>query len=509
MFNRLQLALVLFFLLVANCPFFSCYAESVEDRQEYLAVTAIADPNVRLKRLDRYLLTHPSAARLFGHRAEIYNVLEHTEETIADANKYFQLNNEPVVAQICKVRANAYLRKGENEKALVDLILAKKLAAKDAEGALMLGLVLERLGRDKEALNEYGRSIALKLDRAYSNRATLEFKLGQIKEGLADCLAYMRATKDLSLQDSINYEFAQQKKYRDLVFLCDGFIKAGLAKPMTYSTKANALFELKRYDEALLACDQSGVSCGDQLDRQRLDIYAAKKQPDKVMNQLRKLIKANPQDLQLYLCRADLYMQNRHYDLALADLVRANALVVKDNYALAKKAECYFRLGKYAEAVRQYGALNHSNPNKGTVDTLTFEALSLKALNKYQEAAECLTRALKLKPLSSTLLNYRAECYFKLHDYKKAEADMTDAIALSPKKYSYYCVRGAFRQGSGATAAAIEDYSAALADPRLHSMAFDLRAKAYRQLGNVTLAEKDERAAAAASKALEIDLFKH
>ena len=486
----------------------TCFAMNAEDQREYLALAAIADLDVKLKRLDRYLLAHPHAARLYGYRAELENAQGKVEETIADANKYFQLNREPVVAQICKVRANAYLKKGDSERALSDLTLAKELAAKDAEVALLLGLVLERLGRDNEALSEYGRSISLKFDRAYSNRASLEFRLGLMKEGLADCVAYMRATKDLNLQDSIIYKFTQQKKYRELVLLCDGFIKAGLAKPIAYSTKANALFELKRYDEALLACDQSGASCGDHLDKQRLDIFMAKKQPDKAMDQLRKLIKAEPQDLQLYLCRADLYMQNRHYDLALADLLRANALVVKDNVALAKKAECYFRLGKYPEAVREYGALNHSNHNNGNVETHTFEALSLKALNKYKEAAECFTRALKLKPLSSTLLNYRAECYFKLHDYKKAEADMTDAIALSPKKYSYYCVRGAFRQGSGATVAAIEDYTAALVDPRLHSMAYGLRAKAYRKLGQVSLAEKDERTAAAASKALEVELFK-
>ncbi len=491
----------------SNCQS-TCLAMNPEDKREYDVACAISGLNAKLKRLDLYLPTHPHAARLFAYRAEIHNALGHTEETIADANKYFQLNKEPVLAQICKVRAHSYMKKCDNEKALVDLVLAKKLAPKDGETALMLGSVLARMGRNKEALAEFGRSIDLKFYRAYSNRAALEFKLALHKEGLADGLAYMRVTKDVDWQESILCEFSKMKLYPELVFICDGFIKSGLAKPIVYSVKANALFELKRYDEALKACDQSGASTGDQLDRQRLDIYLANKQSDKTMAQLRKLIKAKPQDLSLYLCRADWYMQNRHYDLALADLVRANILVAKDNSALAKRAECYFRLGKYAEAVREYSALNHSNYKNGNVETHTFEALSLKALNKYKEAAECFTRALKLKPLSSTLLNYRAECYFKLHDYKKAEADMTDAIALSPKKYSYYCVRGAFRQESGATATAIEDYTAALADPRLHSVSYGLRAKAYRKLGQVTLAEKDERAAAAASKALEVELFK-
>jgi len=69
-------------------------------------------------------------------------------------------------------------------------------------------------------------------------------------------------------------------------------------------------------------------------------------------------------------------------------------------------------------------------------------------------------------------------------------------------------VRGAFRQEAGATVTAIEDYTAALVDPRLHSLAYSLRAKAYRQLGQVKLAEMDERAAGSASKAVEGDLFR-
>jgi len=503
--NRFSIVVLLFCLQVLSTSQLCCLALNADDKREYTEVAAIPDLKIRLKRLDSYLLSHPKSARLYEYRAEVHNALGNTDATIADANRYFDFNKEPVVAQICKVRANAYLKKGDKEKALADLTLAKRLAPKDGEAALMLGLALELFGRDKDALAQFGRAVELKFYRAYSNKAFLEFKLDLPKEGLADILTYMRLTKDLTVQDSILSELAKKKKYAEQVFLCDGFIKAGLAKSVCYSTKASALFELKRYAEALQACDQSFKGCGDRLDRQRYCILMAEKETDKAAAQLRAMIKDKPHDLQLYLWRADSYMLNRHYDLALADLIRANALVIKDKDALAQRGECYFRLGKYAEAVRDYVLVNGSGAK---AETLSNEALCRKGLKDYGGAIECFSRALKLKPLSSTILNYRAECYFRMRDYKKAEADMTDAIALSPKQYSYYCVRGAFRQEAGATVAAIEDFTAALADPRLHSLAYRLRAKAYRKLGQVTLAEKDEHASASAAKAIEVDFFK-
>ncbi len=503
--SRFSNIVLLFCLQVLSTSQLCCLALNTEDKREYAEVTAIPDLKIRLKRLDGYLLSHPKSARLYGYRAEIHNALGNANATITDANKYFELNKEPVVAQVCKVRANAYLKNNDKNRALADLILAKKLAPGDGETALMLGSALELVGRDKDALAEFSRSIKLKFYRAYSNRALLEFRLDLLKAGLADSLAYMRLTKDMKIQDTILADFAKAKKYSEQVFLCDGFIRAGLAKPVCYSTKANALFELKRYDEALQACDQSFRSCGDRLDSQRYCIYVGEKQTDKAAAQLRAIIKDRPQDLQLYLWRADSYILNRHYDLALADLVRANSLVIKDKEALAKRGECYFRLGKYDEAVRDYVLVNGSAPK---AETLTFEALCRKGLKDYSGAIECFSKALKLKPLSSTLLNYRAECYFRMHDFKRAEADLTDAIVLQPKNYAYYHARASYRLEAGSLEDAVKDYTFALADPRLHSLAYKGRAKAYRSLGQISLAEKDERAALSASKSLEGDLFK-
>lgn len=167
--SRFSIVVLLFCLQVLSASQLCCFALNAEDKREYTEVAAIPDLKIRLKRLDSYLLSHPKAARLYGYRAEIHNTLGNTDATIADANKYFDLNKEPVLAQICKVRAHSYLKKGNNAKALADLVWTKNLAPKDGEGALLLGMVLERMGRNEEALVEYGRSIELKFFRAYSN----------------------------------------------------------------------------------------------------------------------------------------------------------------------------------------------------------------------------------------------------------------------------------------------------------------------------------------------------
>ena len=498
---------VLLFVCLQSTIFFafSCSAMSDEDKRQLLELGKISDLKKRLKRLDSYLLSHPQSARLIGYRAELDNALLLHDDTIRDASKYFLLNKEPVVAQICKVRAQAYTHKEELKKALTDLLLAKKLAPNDGETRLMLGIVLEKMDQDQEALAELNDAIKFKCDSARSNRARVLFKLGRASEGTLECIALMRNGNDLWLQDSILHYLYETKKQKEIVDFSDALIKAKLASHLVYSTKASVLFQLGRYEQALVACDQSLAAGYDPLDKQRYEIYKALKQTDNAVKQLNKMLKAQPKDLSLFLRRADLYMENRHYDLALADFLRADDLVATDKKAQAKRAECYFRIGNYAQAARQYAVLNQTIDN---IESLTYEALSLKALNKYDQAAQVFSKALKLKPLSSTLFSYRADCYGRKHDYKKADSDLTDAITLSPKMYSLYCARGAFRYEAGDYKAAVADYTAALVDPRTHGLAYKGRAMAYRKLGLLDKAAEDERASASANKALEVDLFK-
>lgn len=495
-------------LALGNIFSFSCLAMSPEDTNELLQLGRIADLNQRLKRLDTYLTSHPNSVRLIGYRAEVNNILGYTDATIRDANKYFQLNKEPIVAQICKVRAHAYLKKGINEKAVADLNLAKKIDGNDGETAMLLGRALEQVDCDRDALAEYDRAIALKFQRAYSCRAKLNLRLNRPKAAVADSLLDLKASKNYILQDQMLYYLNTQNKLDEMVVVCDGLIQARVAQPVVYSSKATALWQLKRYDQALKACDQSLANCGDPLDMQRYLIYKEQKQTDKALALLANMMKAKPQDLSLYLKRADLYLVSKQYDLALADFSRASALVAKDIKAQRKRAECYFRLGKYTEAKQEFAALRKTSNDQDAVETLMYEALTYMSLKKYSEAAQIFSKALKLKPLSSTLLNYRGDCYFRLGDYKKADADLSDAIVLSPKIYFYYVVRGSFRCEAGNYVAAIADYTTALNDPGLLGAASAGRAKAYRKLGRVAEAEKDERAVASANKSLDIDLFK-
>jgi tetratricopeptide (TPR) repeat protein len=221
--------------------------------------------------------------------------------------------------------------------------------------------------------------------------------------------------------------------------------------------------------------------------------------------ELSAMIEASPKDKKLRLIRAESLVKAQDFEEALSDYSFAGSLVEKDMDARAKRAECYFALGQYDTAAREFALVNRA---KADYNSLYLEAMSLKALTKYSEAVLCFTRAIAMKPLMVRSFAQRADCYFRMKDYAHSESDFDDAIALDPKNYSLYFARGLCRLAAGNAVGAVKDLTVCLADHNLHSVAYAARAKAYTKLGKHDLAAQDLRASGSASKAVEGDLFK-
>ncbi|MBA4079369.1 MAG: hypothetical protein C0508_30350, partial [Cyanobacteria bacterium PR.023] len=191
MSSCLQLAVILLFELTAS-SLLQCVAETPEEKREISEANALPDKQATIKHLNTYLLTHPNSARVVGFRAEVYNYLGQSKETIRDATRYFELNREPALPVIYKVRAHSYYKLGEYAKALHDLEAANKLDVKDGATVFMIALNLDRLGCAKEAVVQYSKAIELKYNEAYFHKACLEYKINDRAAATADGVAYIR-----------------------------------------------------------------------------------------------------------------------------------------------------------------------------------------------------------------------------------------------------------------------------------------------------------------------------
>ena len=503
MFYRWQLTVLLSFQLAAM-PLLQVLALSTEERHEIDEANSLSDPKAIIQHLDKYLALHPNSARVVGFRAEVYNLLGKSTETIRDANRYFELNKERQLPVIYKVRAHAYFKEKEYTKSLHDLEAAAKLDDKDGDTALMQALALQNLGRNDEALTHYTKAISLNCKRAYSNKACLEFQLNQKKAGTDDCIAYIRAFNTLEAQSALAGTVASIGPECELA-LYDGLIAANLAKEFVYSKRAEVLFRQGQFVAADLEyqrCERKfGYNCGDS----RINIYLRLHQYEKALVLVNKLISESPKRQMLYLWRGSIYLGLKNYELALADYDRSDSIVQTDSEFLRNRAECSFRMGRYSKAEKDFAKGNRQG---SSVHSLTFEGLNFKALKKNQEGVRCFTLALKQNPLSPSLFSYRADCYSRLNDLVHCDSDLTSAIALDLKNPAYYLARGTCRLNAGQNEAAVKDLTAALTNKDLYSVVYATRAKAYANLGKHDLAEQDLRAAGTASKALDVVLFK-
>ena len=475
-------------------------AVSLEDQRELKEVRTISDRKEQIKRLDRYLLSHPKSAPVIGFRAQLHCSLSQSPESIRDANRYFELKPNPIEPYVYKARINSLLRTGQAPEALRDLDALRKLIPEDSDAIRLRALTLDMLGRGSEALVIATQAVNLKNIDALQTRAVVELKLNRVADGVRDTVEFAKNSKNT---DAVRDIFAVL--WQKIVIVGQALAQTKFTDRQVQAWIAESLFRLNLFPEALVACDKFKRLFGSDLRELKYNIYRGMANSKSAAEEVNAMIEASPKDKKLRLIRAEIFVKEQDFEEALSDYSFAGSLVEKDMDARAKRAECYFALGQYDTAASEFAVVNRAKAN---YNSLYLEAMSLKALAKYSEAVLCFTRAIAMKPLMVRLFAQRADCYFRMKDYAHSESDFDDAIALDPKNYSLYFARGLCRLAAGNAEGAVKDLTVCLADHNLHSVAYAARAKAYTKLGKHDLAAQDLRASGSASKAVEGDLFK-
>lgn len=183
----------------------------------------------------------------------------------------------------------------------------------------------------------------------------------------------------------------------------------------------------------------------------------------------------------------------KQWDAAIEAYTKA--IELQPDYAAAynNRGSAYDELGKYDEAIRDYDRAIELQPD----DPMAYNnrGSAYGELGKYDEAIRDYDRAIELRPDDPKAYNNRGLTYAEMGEYEKALADLQHALELAPEHPAIlhslgfaYMKRGE----AGDRERALELFHKAISiDPSLPD-AYEDRAKLYREMGKLELAEQDE-----------------
>jgi len=298
---------------------------------------------------------------------------------------------------------------------------------------LSLGKDLYREKKYDEAIREYDEAIRLEPNNAetYAARAT----------------AYAWGKKD--------YDSAIAD-YTTAISL------GGNNTAFMYYMRGAMYYQFKRDDDKAIADFTQAIKLNpNHVDAYsvRADIYSRKRDYDQAIRDLTQAIKLAPNDITLYIQRAGIYSGKEEYDLAIADYTQVirRAHKEKDAFELGSAYDMrgfiyYLYKKDYDKAIADYTeALQFTANDKRYSDDLRHSSLgrlhmslgdaynakndNSRAVAEYENAITGLTEAIRLNPNGTyvyRLYGSRGGAYFAKKDYNRAIADYETALKLDP-----------------------------------------------------------------------------
>ena len=182
------------------------------------------------------------------------------------------------------------------------------------------------------------------------------------------------------------------------------------------------------------------------------------------------------------------------YQGAIAEFDRALASNSNDLDSLLGRAEAYYRLKYFPEAIKNYDEVLKRDPNNAIA--YSRRGSSYSVLKEHQKALSDHTQAISLNSNSPIAYTNRGTTYSLLGEYDKAIADHTEAIRLNPEFAIAYNNRGESYNNLGEFNKAIADYTEALRLDPDYANAYYNRGISYGQLGDKQRAIEDFQQAA-------------
>ncbi|MGZ5836534.1 MAG: caspase family protein [Xanthobacteraceae bacterium] len=195
--------------------------------------------------------------------------------------------------------------------------------------------------------------------------------------------------------------------------------------------------------------------------------------------------------------RANAYIIQRNFDLALQDADAASRIVPENSIGPYMRGKIYAAKGDHDRAIDAFSEAYRIDPKSFII--ISSRGQEYLNAGNYDRAIADLDDALKLNAKDSWSYNARAMAFENKGDFDHAVRDYNAAIQYDAKNISAYINRGAFYRDRGDLDRSLADYDAAIRIDPKSAPAFLHRGKLMRIKGET------EKARANFERALELD----
>ncbi|MEZ2318292.1 MAG: tetratricopeptide repeat protein [Microcoleus sp.] len=266
----------------------------------------------------------------------------------------------------------------------------------------------------------------------------------------------------------------------------------------SYFNSANAKFEQRKYEEAIVDLDRA-IQLYSNYAYAYVGLGAAKLalgRQDYAIADLERAIQLDSNNHEAYFFRGLVKHQRLERKNAIADYTRAINLN-------SKKSHYYFNRGllnseqwNKKEAIEDFSKVIDLQPKNA--DAYNNRGLAKSAIGKKDEAIEDFSKAIDLEPKNADAYNNRGLAKSAIvgkkdeaiSDYTEAISHYTEALDLDPKNYDTrkkqsiaYTNRGLAQYALGRNNKAISDYNQAMSYYNQASVLDEFKAEIYNNLG--------------------------
>jgi tetratricopeptide (TPR) repeat protein len=174
---------------------------------------------------------------------------------------------------------------------------------------------------------------------------------------------------------------------------------------------------------------------------------------------------------------------------AIGDYTEAIRLDAKDAKALYSRGRARFHSGDYKGALVDYSQVIAIDPK--SADAYANRCSTQLNLGAHQAAIDDCTQAIALNNEDAVPYNNRCIAYLNLKNYSQAIADCTQALTVNPNDHHAFGNRGLARNAAGDEQGAIADFTSAIGLNPNDAEAFANRAKIYQESKNYNSAIAD------------------